>query len=61
MTETSNSPAPAPSRAHIPELEYEAGSGQATDAFGHVQLAKRGIGDALARTVENQTGFETRS
>src|SRR6202048_2818544 len=32
--------------AHIPELEEEAGASQQTDAFGHVQLAKRGIGDA---------------
>jgi 6-phosphofructokinase 1 len=46
--------------AHIPELEDEAGSAQDTDAFGHVQLARRGIGDALARRVESETGFETR-
>jgi phosphofructokinase-like protein len=46
--------------AHIPELEREAGAAQETDAFGHVQLAKRGIGDALARRVEVETGFETR-
>src|SRR2546427_9754368 len=46
--------------AHIPELEDEAGATAETDAFGHVQLAKRGIGDALARKVEHETGFETR-
>jgi ATP-dependent phosphofructokinase / diphosphate-dependent phosphofructokinase len=46
--------------AHIPELEQEAASQADTDAFGHVQLAKRGIGDALARRVELETGFETR-
>ena len=46
--------------AHIPELEDEAGGAKETDAFGHVQLAKRGIGDALARRVESDTGFETR-
>jgi 6-phosphofructokinase 1 len=46
--------------AHIPELEDEAGAASDTDAFGHVQLAKRGIGDALARKVEAETGFETR-
>ena len=46
--------------AHIPELEDEAGAAAETDAFGHVQLAKRGIGDALARMVERETGFETR-
>ncbi|HEX9100205.1 MAG TPA: ATP-dependent 6-phosphofructokinase [Candidatus Dormibacteraeota bacterium] len=46
--------------AHIPELEQEADGQAETDAFGHVQLAKRGIGDALARRVELETGFETR-
>src|SRR5437899_2020623 len=46
--------------AHIPELQDEAGAAAETDAFGHVQLAKRGIGDALARMVERETGFETR-
>jgi 6-phosphofructokinase 1 len=46
--------------AHIPELQDEAGDQDETDAFGHVQLAKRGIGDALARRVEHETGFETR-
>src|SRR6266481_3243251 len=30
------------------------------DAFGHVQLAKRGVGDALSRRIEQETGFETR-
>src|SRR6266478_1441403 len=46
--------------AHIPELEDEAGAAAEPDAFGHVQLARRGIGDALARKVEHETGFETR-
>ena len=46
--------------AHITELQDEAGGAQETDAFGHVQLAKRGIGDALARRVEHETGFESR-
>ena len=32
----------------------------ATDAFGHVQLARRGVGDALSRHIEQETGFETR-
>jgi 6-phosphofructokinase 1 len=31
-----------------------------TDAFGHVQLAQRGVGDALSRLIETETGFETR-
>jgi 6-phosphofructokinase 1 len=43
----------------IPELEATASSG-ATDAFGHIQLSQRGIGDALSRRIEAETGFETR-
>jgi 6-phosphofructokinase 1 len=31
-----------------------------TDAFGHVQLAKQGVGDSLSRHIEAATGFETR-
>jgi ATP-dependent phosphofructokinase / diphosphate-dependent phosphofructokinase len=46
--------------AHIPELRSGDGDGAAKDAFGHVQLAKRGIGEALAGRIESQTGFETR-
>jgi ATP-dependent phosphofructokinase / diphosphate-dependent phosphofructokinase len=30
------------------------------DAFGHIQLAKQGVGDALSTRIEEQTGFETR-
>ncbi len=30
------------------------------DAFGHVQLAKQGVGDALSTRIEETTGFETR-
>ncbi len=32
-----------------------------TDAFGHARLDQRGIGDALARGIERQTGYETRA
>src|SRR6202049_3691892 len=46
--------------AHIPELQENAGGAAAKDAFGHVQLAKRGIGEALAGRIESETGFETR-
>jgi len=46
--------------AHIPELERELGGEAEKDAFGHVRLAKRGIGDLLASRVEGETGFETR-
>ena len=30
------------------------------DQFGHVILSKRGVGEALAREIEDRTGFETR-
>ncbi len=30
------------------------------DQFGHVRLSQRGVGDALAREIEQRTGFETR-
>ncbi len=46
--------------ARIPELEKEAGGQAEKDAFGHVRLAKRGVGDILASSVERETGFETR-
>ena len=39
------------------------GTGDATgsvDQFGHPQLARRGVGDALARRIEELTGLETR-
>jgi ATP-dependent phosphofructokinase / diphosphate-dependent phosphofructokinase len=45
--------------AHIPELERDIGEAE-TDAFGHIRLAKRGIGDLLASRIEGETGFETR-
>ena len=31
------------------------------DAFGHVQLSKRGIGETLAELIEDKTGYETRT
>ncbi len=30
------------------------------DQFGHVRLGLRGVGDAVARQIEERTGFETR-
>jgi 6-phosphofructokinase 1 len=30
------------------------------DAFGHVNLSKRGVGEAIGRQIEERTGFETR-
>jgi 6-phosphofructokinase 1 len=31
------------------------------DAFGHVQLSRRGVGESLARVIEERTGHETRA
>jgi ATP-dependent phosphofructokinase / diphosphate-dependent phosphofructokinase len=31
------------------------------DAFGHVQLSRRGVGESLARIIEERTGHETRA
>jgi ATP-dependent phosphofructokinase / diphosphate-dependent phosphofructokinase len=45
--------------ACFPGLDLDDGGAQ-TDAFGHVQLARRGVGDALSRRIEQETGFETR-
>jgi ATP-dependent phosphofructokinase / diphosphate-dependent phosphofructokinase len=33
----------------------------ARDAFGHVQLSKRSVGERLASLIEERTGFETRA
>ena len=41
------------------ELEG-AGDGGELDQFGHVRLSQRGVGDALAREIEERTGYETR-
>ena len=45
--------------ACLPGLDLSDDNGT-TDAFGHVQLARRGVGDALSRRIEKETGFETR-
>jgi 6-phosphofructokinase len=33
---------------------------QEVDQFGHVSLSERGVGAALARQIEERTGYETR-
>ena len=44
-----------------PALAVAAGGGsERVDAFGHVQLAKQGVGEALSTRIEEATGFETR-
>jgi phosphofructokinase-like protein len=43
------------------ELDGAADEGEGeVDQFGHVRLSARGVGDALAREIENRTGYETR-
>jgi ATP-dependent phosphofructokinase / diphosphate-dependent phosphofructokinase len=41
------------------KLEGLADTGE-LDQFGHLRLGLRGVGDALARQIEERTGFETR-
>jgi ATP-dependent phosphofructokinase / diphosphate-dependent phosphofructokinase len=42
------------------ELEGAGGEDTDVDQFGHVRLSQRGVGDALARQIEQRTGYETR-
>jgi ATP-dependent phosphofructokinase / diphosphate-dependent phosphofructokinase len=42
------------------ELEGSGGGDGEVDQFGHVRLSARGVGDTLARQIEDRTGFETR-
>jgi ATP-dependent phosphofructokinase / diphosphate-dependent phosphofructokinase len=37
-----------------------ASDGDDVDQFGHVRLSERGVGAALAREIEQRTGYETR-
>ncbi len=43
---------------HLPAVGQVLGSGE-VDSFGHARLS--GIGEALAKLIEEKTGFETRS
>ena len=47
---------------NMPDLVPTDGSGEGgpRDAFGHVQLAALGVGDALSKRIEQETSFETR-
>src|SRR2546421_4445004 len=48
------------------ELTYASGERRSladdaeVDQFGHVRLGQRGVGEALAREIEERTGYETR-
>ena len=45
----------------MPDLvPVEGGNDHKRDAFGHVQLSALGVGDALSKRIEQETGFETR-
>jgi ATP-dependent phosphofructokinase / diphosphate-dependent phosphofructokinase len=45
----------------MPELGGREDAGGERDAFGHVRLSKRGVGERLAEAIEERTGRETRS
>jgi phosphofructokinase-like protein len=42
-------------------LPSKEAAGSARDAFGHVMLARRGVGETLTRAIEERTGHETRT
>jgi 6-phosphofructokinase 1 len=46
--------------AEVVGLDAPSMSGEPLDAFGHVQLSRRGIGERLGRQLETDTGYETR-
>jgi 6-phosphofructokinase 1 len=43
------------------ELPDAADDGGELDAFGHVLLGNRNVGDVIAAEIERRTGFETRA
>ncbi|HLJ54829.1 MAG TPA: ATP-dependent 6-phosphofructokinase [Chthonomonadaceae bacterium] len=43
------------------ELPHVSDAKQELDAFGHVQLGERRVGETVAEEIEMRTGFETRS
>src|SRR5437764_5822164 len=44
------------------EVDEEGGAGgeDEVDQFGHIRLSARGVGDRLAKLIEERTGYETR-
>jgi phosphofructokinase-like protein len=46
--------------AKFPDAGVEVSDGT-TDAFGHVRLDRRNVGETVAREIEKRTGFETRT
>jgi ATP-dependent phosphofructokinase / diphosphate-dependent phosphofructokinase len=47
--------------AHLPGLESTDEVAAPRDAFGHLRLAQRGVGDRMAMEIESRTGLETRT
>lgn len=47
--------------ARVKGLEAAGDEAGTTDAFGHVRLAKRALGETLTARLEAETGFETRA
>lgn len=47
--------------ARMPELGGPDEAAAPRDAFGHVQLGRRGVGERLAALIEERTGLETRA
>lgn len=47
--------------AQIPGIVDDESVLKERDAFGHVRLDRRGIGETVARELEKRTGFETRA
>lgn len=45
----------------MPDLGRSDDTAATRDAFGHVQLGRRGIGERLAALIEDRTGHETRA
>jgi phosphofructokinase-like protein len=46
--------------AKFPDVPVEQ-TDSTTDAFGHVRLDRRNVGETVAREIEKRTGFETRT
>ena len=47
--------------SEMPELGGKEEGGGARDAFGHLRLARRAVGERLAEAVEGRTGIEARA
>src|SRR5918911_526238 len=48
------------SEGYVLDEDGGAGAEDEVDQFGHVRLSARGVGDRLAKLIEERTGYETR-